>query len=143
MGEYRLIDEMFAEQRPPLFSGRAIFLFTWFGMVIIGVVLSLINAYRMRDTNLARKTVLAFIGWVLMVIAFTAVALASPEARTVLRPISLAATLAIAFYLSHENDKVVNTHVSAGGRLAPIWVPLAITLALWATFIGVTIAIGS
>lgn len=141
VGEYRLIDEIFAEQRP-LFSGRAVLLFTWFGMVVVGVVLSLINAYRAQDANLAFKTVLAFVGWLLMIIAFIAVALTSPEAKIVLRPISLAATLALALYLSHENDKVVKSHALAGRRLAPIWVPLAVTLALWAAFIVLTIAIG-
>lgn len=142
LGEkYRLIDETFPEEKPPLFSDRAIFLFTWFG-IVVGIILSLVNAKRAQSADLARKTILVFFSWILMTFSFVAIILANPELRTLLRPISLAATLALAFYLSHENKKIVNSHIIMGGRLAPVWVPLAVTIAMWATCIGSTIAVG-
>lgn len=112
-----------------LFSDRAVFWFTWLG-VLPGVVLAYLNARRLDDERLRLKVLTAALGWGAVYACVLGLMGLYPDVARWIRLVALAATYALALFLQMQTIPVVRAHVRMGGSLASVWAPLGLAL-LW------------
>jgi len=136
---YRLIDE----QSPPLYSGRALRICTFF-FSPVGLTMALVNAGRSGRTDLRPKILLAFLIYTLLYVAvsYVRIRLFPPESQRILRVLNLALGYALGLYYENLFAPVLEAHLSAGGRLASAWLPALIILTLVVIALGVSLWIG-
>lgn len=136
---YRLIDE----QSPPLYSGRALRICTFF-FSPVGLTMALVNAGRSGRTDLRPKILLAFLLYTVayVVVSYVRVRYVPPESQRILRVLNLALGYALGLYYENLFAPVLEAHLGAGGRLASAWLPTLVILALVALMLGVALWIG-
>jgi len=116
-------------QSTAIYSHRAVFWFTWLG-VLPGVVLAYLNTRRLNDEPLRLKVLAAALSWGAAYACILGLIGLYPEIARWIRLLGLVATYGLALFLEMQMIPVVRVHVRMGGRLASVWVPLGLSL-LW------------
>lgn len=112
-----------------VYSDRAVFWFTWLG-VLPGIVLAYLNARRLDEEPLRLKVLAAALGWAAVYAGVLGLIALYPDYARWIRLLGLAATYALALFLQMQTAPVVQVHLRMGGSLASVWAPLGLAL-LW------------
>ncbi|MDW8104131.1 MAG: hypothetical protein RMM06_04715 [Armatimonadota bacterium] len=136
---YRLFDE----QLPPLYSGRALRICTFF-LPPLGVVMALVNAGRSRRLDLRPKILIATVIYIAayLLVSYIRFRFFPPESQRALRVLVLAINYALGLYFENLFAPVLEAHLDAGGRLASAWLPALIILGLLAVLVIVLLLTG-